>query len=158
MSKNRLVVGDSQWADAIPEWLLEEIKSERLIYGLAGLINPDAPKVGDAEIVAYLMTASFRAPMHHEYAEIYVYLTAKVIQSQGREIDDFMIEKLNRGLSRDEERILEDLRHSIYRARGGEIDSPLLSALRQFKKEISRIEKVSDTPIVAEQLSFLFLD
>ena len=37
MSKNRLVVGDMSWADVIPEWLLDEIKAERLIYGLAGI-------------------------------------------------------------------------------------------------------------------------
>lgn len=151
MNKNRLVVGDSQWADVIPKWLLNEIKSERLIYGLAGLVNPDAPKVGDAEVVAYLMTSSLRSPMYHEYAEIYVYLTAKVIQKQGRIIEDFMIEKLNRGLSRDEERMLEDLRHSLYRARGGEIDTPLLSAMRELKKEIDRMK---DDP----QLSLIFMD
>ena len=47
-SKNRLVVGDATWADIIPDWLLEEIKAERLIYGLAGIANPEVPKVGDA--------------------------------------------------------------------------------------------------------------
>jgi hypothetical protein len=151
MKKNRLVVGDSQWADVIPEWLLNEIRSERLVYGLASLFKPDAPKVGDAEVVAYLMTASLRAPMHHEYAEVYIYLTGKLVQKQGRKIEGFMTEKLERGLTRDEERVLQDLRHSIYRARGGEIDTPLLSAMRELKKEINRRK---DDP----QLSLIFMD
>ena len=58
MTKNRLVVGDMSWADMIPDWLLEEIKHERIIYGLAGISNPEAPKIGDAEVIAYLMTAT----------------------------------------------------------------------------------------------------
>ncbi|MCE5249405.1 hypothetical protein LLG96_04210 [bacterium] len=93
MTKNRLVVGDASWADMIPDWLLEEIRHERLIYGLAGISNPDAPKVGDAEVAAYLMTASMRAPMPGEYAEVYVYLTARLMKRQGTELPDFMAEK-----------------------------------------------------------------
>ena len=149
MKTNRLVVGDSQWADVIPQWLLDEISAERLIYGLAGLLNPDMPKVGDAEVLAYLMTASLRAPLSHEYAEIYVYLTAKVLEKNGRVIEDFMTEKLEHGLTRDEERLFEELKGNIYRARGGEIDTPLLSAMRDLKKSIMRRK---DNP----QLSLIF--
>jgi hypothetical protein len=138
MTKNRLVVGDASWADMIPDWLLEEIKSERLIFGLAGIANPEAPKVGDAEVAAYLMTASMRAPMPGEYVEVYVYLTARLMKRQGKELPDFMAEKLERGLTQYEERTLEDLKSDIYRKRGGEIDTPLLNVMRTFKKEIER--------------------
>lgn len=138
MTKNRLVVGDATWADMIPDWLLEEIKAERLIYGLAGIANPDAPKVGDAEIAAYLMTASMRAPMPSEYVEVYVYLTARLMKKQGKELPDFMAEKLEKGLSQYEEHNLNDLKSDIYRKRGGEIDTPLLNVMRTFKNEIER--------------------
>ena len=138
MTKNRLVVGDASWADMIPDWLLEEIKAERLIYGLAEIANPEAPKVGDAEVIAYLMTASMRAPMPSEYVEIYTYLTAKVMKRQGKELPDFMAEKLERGLTQYEEHTLENIKGDIYRARGGEIDTPLLNVMRAFKKEIGR--------------------
>lgn len=143
MSQNRLVVGDAAWADMIPDWLLEEIKSERLIYGLAGIANPEAPKVGDAEVAAYLMTASMRAPIPHEYAEIYIFLTARLMKRRGTELLDFMAEKLEKGLTQYEEQTLKDLRNDIYRKRGGEIDTPLLNLMRAFRKEI---DKKKDDP------------
>ena len=138
MSKNRLVVGDMSWADTIPDWLLEEIKAERLIYGLAGISNPEVPKVGDAEVIAYLMTASLRAPMPSEYVEVYVYLTASLMKKRDKEIPDFMTEKLEHGLTRYEQQTLEDIKSKIYTARGGEINTPLLNFMRTFKKEIER--------------------
>ncbi len=147
MSKNRLVVGDASWADIIPEWLLEEIKHERIIHGLAGIARSDAPKVGDAEIAAYLMTASMRGPIPSEYVEIYVFLTARLIQKRGQKLPDFMTEKLERGLTQYEEHTLNDLKSDIYRKRGGEIDTPLLNVMRAFKKEI---EKKKDVPAIAD--------
>ena len=138
MSENRLVVDDSQWADMIPDWLLEEIKFERLIYGLATISNPEVIKIGDTEIIAYLMTASMRAPMPSEYVEIYVYLTAKVMKRQGKELPDYMEEKLERGLTQQEEYDFKELRSMIFDKRGGEIDTPLLNAMRTLKKDIGR--------------------
>ena len=140
MSENRLVVGDASWADMIPDWLLEEIKFERLIYGLATISNPEALKIGDAEVIAYPMTASMRAPMPSEYVEIYTYLTAKVMKQQGKELPDFMAEKLERGLTQQEEYDLKELRSMIFDKRGGEIDTPLLNAMRTLRKEIDRKE------------------
>ncbi len=153
MSKNRLVVGDMSWADIIPDWLLEEIKHERIIYGLAGIANPEAPKIGDAEVTAYLMTASMRAPMPGEYVEVYTYLTARLMKRQGKELPDFMAEKLERGLTQYEEYTLNNIRGDIYRARGGEIDTPLLNVMRSFKKEI---ERKKDAPAI--QRNVLQLD
>ena len=140
MTKNRLVVGDATWADMIPDWLLEEIKHERIIYGLSGISNPEAPKIGDAEVAAYLMTASMRAPMPSEYVEIYTYLTARLMKRQGKELPDFMAEKLERGLTRQEEYDLKELRSMIFDKRGGEIDTPLLNVMRTLRKEIDRKE------------------
>ena len=149
MPKNKLVVGDAGWADMIPDWLIEEIKAERIVYGLAGIANPDAPKVGDAEVAAYLMTASMRAPIPHEYAEIYIFLVARLMKKRGKELPDFMAEKLEKGLTQYEEHTLKDLASDIYRNRGGEIDTPLLNVMRTFKKEI---ERKKDDP----QLSLFF--
>ena len=136
MKKNRLIVGDMCWADTIPEWLLNEVKAERLIYGLVGLINPDAPRVGDAELCVYLYTASLRAPMYDEHNQIYIYLVAKLMRKQGKELQDFMQEKLDRGLSLDEERELKALKDMIYSRRGGDINHPVLNFMREWKKEI----------------------
>jgi hypothetical protein len=135
-NKNRLVVADAQWAQDLPEWLLEEIRTERLILSMAALTHEmtDFEKVGDAEMVAYLMTASLRAPLYHEQAEIYVYLVAKLSQRKGKDLTDFMQDKLERGLTDDETRELESLKSEIFRKRGGDIESPLLKVLREFKK------------------------
>ena len=136
MKENRLIVGDKSWADTIPEWLLDEVKAERLIYGLVGLINPDAPRVGDAELCIYLYTASLRAPMYDEHNQIYIYLVAKLMRKQGKELQDFMQEKLDRGLTSDEERELRKLKDIIYSRRGGDINHPVLNFMREWKKEI----------------------
>jgi hypothetical protein len=136
IKENRLVVADAGWAESIPEWILEEIKFERLAYGLLELADQNAPKVGDAEVWAYLYTASLRATMSDEYNEIYVYLSAKLMSRRGCKLHGFMQEKLEKGLDQDEKRKLQELRHMIYNSRGGEISHPLLDAMREVKKEI----------------------
>jgi hypothetical protein len=135
-NKNRLVVADTGWAQDLPDWLLAEIAAERLTLAMAALTHEmaDHEKVGAAEMVAYLMTASLRAPLIHEDAEIYVYLTAKLMQRQGKELEDFMQAKLEQGLSADENRRLTHLKTEIFRQRGGDIESPLLTVLRELKK------------------------
>jgi hypothetical protein len=141
---NRLVVGDASWADMIPKWLLDKVAEERMFLGLASLLKPDIEQVGDAEVVAYLMPATMRAPMYHEYANIYLYLSGKLVLERGMDLPDELREHVDRGLSSDEERELKDLRRMIYRARGGEINHPLLDALRDFKKNVSRKALVAE--------------
>lgn len=136
-----LVVGDASWADTIPDWLLTEIEAERMVYGLAGMMGKDVPLVGNAELCAYLMTAALRAPLTHEYTEIYLYVTAELMQKRGIDVEPFFKEKLDKGLTDWEQRELEELKSSIYRKRGGEVNHPLLSAMRDFKKEIDNIPK-----------------
>ena len=136
--QNLLVVGDQQWADTIPQWLLDEIREERMINGLIALTKPDFEQVGDAEVAAYLMTASLRAPMLSEYVEIYVYLGARIMKRKEKELTPEMAEKLERGLTTSEEYELKQLRRDIYHARGGDIDTPLLNALRTFKTKLDK--------------------
>jgi len=136
--ENRLVVADSGWAEQIPEWLLDEVRAERLTLGLGDLISPDCEKVGDAEVCVYLYTASLTAPMSSEDMGIYFYLTAKLMKRVGQELPDFLAEKLERGLSADESRELEHLRNDIYSKRGGDISHPILDAMRSLKKEVSK--------------------
>ena len=136
-----LIVGDASWADTIPDWLLTEIEAERMVYGLAEMMGKDVPKVGNAELCAYLMTAAMRAPMTHEYTEIYVYVTAELMQKRGMDLEPFpfLKEKLDKGLTDWEQRELEELKSSIYRKRGGKVNHPVLDALRDLKKEIVSI-------------------
>jgi len=138
--KNRLVVGDASWADMTPRWLLDEVAAERMMLGLASLVKPDVEKVGDAEVAAYLMPATMRSPIPSEYVNIYLYLTGKLLLKKGKNLPDDLKEQVERGLTRYEEGCLRDLRHDIYRARGGEIDNPLLNAMRDWRKRLSREE------------------
>lgn len=131
--ENRLVVGDAAWADTIPEWLLNEVKAERLIYGLASLMDSGRAKVGDAEVAVYLMTASHRGVLSSEHTNIYMYLITQLSKKRGKEVpEDIRKEELSEW----EEHELEELRSMIYEKRGGEIHHPLLDAMRGLKKEI----------------------
>ncbi len=56
-------MADTEWAKDIPDWLLEEIKCERLVLGLVGIVNENHYKVGDAETCAYLFTRELAAPV-----------------------------------------------------------------------------------------------
>lgn len=135
--ENRLVVGSLPWADCIPDWVKEEIKTERIMLGLIGIAADDfsdsdnSDKVGDAEVVAYLMTASLAAPLPHTLTEIYLYLATKVMERKGKTVPND-IRKTE--LSRYEEQELKGLKYTIYRARGGDIQHPLLNAMRELKR------------------------
>ena len=133
--ENRLVVGDAAWADTIPEWLLDEVKAERLIYGLASLTNGGRPQVGDAEVAVYLMTASHRGSLSSEHTSIYMHLVTRLFRKRGKEVpEDIRREELDDW----EQHELKELQDMIYQKRGGEIHHPLLDAMRDLGKEIRR--------------------
>ena len=140
--KNRLVVGNAQWAKDLPKWLLEEVKTERLMYGLLGITNDEVEKIGDAEVVVYLWTASLYAPMPHNVNQIYFYLSARLMKRRDtKNIPDFLTAKLKEGLNSDQKRELKELRNMIYDKRGGDIDTPLLNIMRQFHKDCQNPQK-----------------
>lgn len=135
--ENRLVVGDIGWAETIPAWLLEEVKFERMMYGLGGLINPNAPKVGDAEVAVFLYTASLRAPLSANHTALHIYLTGNLMKRKNKDtkLPDFIEKKIKEGLTEYEERELKSLKEMIYTKRGGEISHPLLDVMRDLKKK-----------------------
>ena len=140
--KNKLIVADLGWAETIPEWLLNEVRAERLILGLAGICKDleDWQKVGDAEVLIYLYTESLKQPLSREHFNIYLYLFNKIMRRRGKEIPEDL--KFNRELDRYEEHILRELKYIIYSRRGGDIDHPVLNAMRELKRDVEKIEKV----------------
>ena len=136
--ENRLVVGSMVWSDTIPDWLLKEVEAERMIYGLAGIIGkgPEAEgEVGDAEVCVYLYTASLAAPMDSEMTKIYLYLTTKFMQKRKTTVPkDIRVEELTRY----EQSELSRLKRQLYSKRGGEINHPLFSMMKQLKKEATK--------------------
>lgn len=63
------------WEDTVPAWIKRETVLQRFR-------NPDDDMVPDVEVVAYLYTASLVAPMGHDWAEIYLYLTTQLMQDK----------------------------------------------------------------------------
>jgi hypothetical protein len=150
--ENKLIVADQSWADAIPEWILKEISAERMINGIIDTIKPEKTaqntvqsrnnEVGDAEIVAYLMTASLRAPLSTDITDIYLYVSAKVMLKAKKiqkeeDLPDFMQEIYKKGLTDWQKKQLEDLRSNIGKARG-KINHPIFDVLKELKGGIKK--------------------
>lgn len=138
MKENKLVVASAQWASTIPQWVLEEVKNERLILGMESMINPNIEKVGDAEVAVYLYTLSLQHPVGSTLTNVYVYVTSKLMKKRGTKLLDFMKEQLKKGLTDYEEGELKSLRGNIYTRRGGEISHPILEVMRHFNKKTRR--------------------
>ena len=136
--ENKLVVGSMAWSDTIPDWLLEAVRVERMICGLAGIIGKgpeEEQEVGDAEVCVYLYTASLAAPLDSEMTTIYLYLTTKFMQKRKVTIPkDIRVEQLTRY----EQSELSRLKRQLYSKRGGEINHPLFDVMKQLKKEASK--------------------
>ncbi len=136
-TENRLVVADAGWAEHIPDWINEEIKQERIMYGMVDIMKK-TETVGDAEVAAYLFTANLRGLVSHEFGQIYLYLTGKLMKKvkglEDKDLPDFIQKKLKDGLEDYEKSELEILKRDIYRKRGGKINNPLLDILRQLGK------------------------
>ena len=130
-----LVVGSMSWGQDIPKWLVEEVSWERTVSGLAGFMGKEIPKVGDAEVCVYLMTASLEAPMSSEHNHIYGYVLTRVMKRKKKEIpEDIRKDELGEY----EMGLLEELRRKIYTRRGGEAVNPLLDAMRELKKKVAK--------------------
>jgi len=145
--ENKLIVADQSWAESIPDWILKEISAERMLNGIIDTIKPEKTAqdralnrnnaVGDAEIVAYLMTASLRAPISSDFTDIYLYVSAKVMLKAKKiqkedDLPDFMQEIYKKGLTDWQKSQLENLRSDIGKARG-KINHPIFDVLRELK-------------------------
>ena len=93
-----IIVMPGGWRDTLPSWIKEAITIERLFENVKHL-NGEEPTGTNAEAVAYLYTASLTAPMDRDWAEIYLYLTRKVmLQNKNIEGDvppDIKVESIN---------------------------------------------------------------
>jgi hypothetical protein len=134
MEANRLVVANSGWAESAPEWLIEEIKTERIISGLIDVMDKGEEEVGDAETCLYLFTAGLVAPLDRDLGEAYIYLASKLMKGRGSELPPEFEKKLNEGLTEQEAYELKELKRTLWRTRGGKIKSPLFDMLKQLKK------------------------
>ncbi len=116
-----LVVGDPAWGGDTPAWLRDAVRIARLGLILAG----EHEHAAEEETVAYLMAASLAAPLHHDWAEIYFWVAARVLarwSKIGQEENFWLMIAAaapQRTLRRDQEddlrRLLGDIRRSVER-------------------------------------------
>lgn len=102
-----IVVADVGWGETLPDWIKTQIQLERLAQNMKGLQGEKIGEATDAEALAYFYTASLRAPISHDYAELYMHIFSKYKKLPGipsPELNDYQL-----GL-------LADLKRKIYRS------------------------------------------
>ncbi len=143
-----IVVADLGWAETLPKWIKREIEAERLIGGMCEIAGKkkiaDWERVGDAEVCAYLYTASLKAPLDSDLVNVYVNLLSEVMTRRKNKSAEAARE-LAEPLTDWQRQKLKDLKTSLYRARGGEAKHPVLGFLKEFKAQALRPRQKRDT-------------
>lgn len=141
---NRLVVGSMAWADTIPQWILDEVASERTLIAALNCTGKKLQgweQVGDAEVVAYLMPATMAHPVDSDYVTIYLYLSSKLMiqtkRASKETLPSELKQALTKGLTTYQESLLRNLKSKIGRARGN-VHHPVFDALLEVFKHSNR--------------------
>ena len=109
-----IIVMPGGWGDTLPDWIKNQITLERLAENIKAL-KGEKPTATDAEVCAYLYTASLEAPMGSDWTQIYLYVAGNVV-SRGRDTqipDDIKMDSLNDYQTG----LLRDLKDWIYQQR-----------------------------------------
>lgn len=126
-----IIVANTQWD--LPETLINDVKSERMINGLLDMAKPDTlgPEdlVGWAEVVAYLMPATQKSVVRSDVADIYLYCCNKLMERKGNKDLDFLDK--HKELSDYQMMRLNEMKRWIYEQRGGKENNPIISALKE---------------------------
>ena len=139
--KNPIVLANTEWMP--PDWLLQEVKVERMIMGLCAMMKPDqfnhdSDYVSDIECLSYMMPATGRAPLNHEATQIYLYLATRVMK-RVKNIDvpkDIKVTKLSEYHMGE----LKKLKSWIFDKRNGKVNNPVLNALDEvFGKKTKQL-------------------
>jgi hypothetical protein len=118
-----LVIGDIGWADTIPKWVIQAIpkaRLERVLRESKG--DVEGEKATLEEVMAYFYTASLRAPLTHEAAQVYFYVASQVMEKHALTTeqnfwDCLGIREAERGITGYQEReILDRIRFDIRRS------------------------------------------
>lgn len=80
-----LVLHRSLWGDVIPTWLKVACVQDRFDLILS---EYEQDQVGDyatpTEVLAYMMPASFEAPMHRDYSDLYIWAGNEVMRKHNK--------------------------------------------------------------------------
>lgn len=91
-----IIVMPGGWGDSLPDWIRPAITQGRLIANMEG-IRTGEMKACDAEVCAYLFTASLTAPLSSDWTQIYLYIAGKAM-AQWKKIEmpeDIKVEEIN---------------------------------------------------------------
>jgi hypothetical protein len=111
----------------LPPWLRIDIAAERQIEALAWCMDKDLRegKATEKQMLAALSLASLEAPLDSDHAQIFFYLTTKIMEERGIKIpDDVRVDVL----SQYEQHILAEDMITLYR-RMGKAKTALTDAL-----------------------------
>lgn len=103
-----VITHSQSWADCIPKRLLDLISMSRLISGMQKDEMASYP-----EVVAYLTTASFEAPLGSDWTEIFTHCSCTVCEQHFNE-DHWDTLDAHRKLSDYQKEKLDKLRRWIY--------------------------------------------
>lgn len=112
-----------------PDWLKDQIRGELQIEALALAMGKDIREgmATHAEVCLALHLASLQAPLRHNPAEIFMYLSTSLMEGRGVRIPD---EIRVTELTVDQKRELDEYRHLLYRKRG-KARSPITDAMQE---------------------------
>jgi len=127
-----IIVYPGGWGDSLPEWLKNAIVLERLIENMK-TTRGEEPTGTDAEVCAYLNTASLTAPMDSDWSQIYLYVAGKTFSRWHKSElpDDIRVESLNNQQTAD----LNRLKEWLYRRRTTARQEMERTERRQQKEE-----------------------
>jgi len=114
-----IIVMPGGWGDTLPSWIREEITVERMVENMKSAKGEEMMGT-DAEVVAYLYTASLESPMNSDWVEIYLYIASKVMKRHTKQempADMRVVEKLTRNQEDDLLRFKRWLYETRVRAR-----------------------------------------
>ena len=91
-----LIVYPSGWEDTLPDWIKSEVTLQRLVR----LMKGDDGLATDVEALAYMYPRTLKAPLDHDWMQIYMYLATKAMGSRlsGKEAEiptDIKVERLD---------------------------------------------------------------
>ena len=93
-----IIVMPGGWGADLPGWIRDEITIERMVENMKAIKGEELMGT-DAEVVAYLYTASLETPMNSYLVEIYLYMASKVMKRHTKQempADMRVVEKLTR--------------------------------------------------------------
>ncbi|MDD5039328.1 MAG: hypothetical protein PHN78_08475 [Dehalococcoidales bacterium] len=101
------------WENDLPDWIVPQIKLERLIMNMKAMNDGSVP-VGDTEVLAYMYPRTMESPLTEQWNRIYMYVFNGAMKFKKTEVpEDLRSETLsNYDMSQ-----LNDLKRFIYSKR-----------------------------------------